>query len=741
MNTSIIILAFNNLAYTIGVIESIKKHTPEGTYEIIVVDNGSTDGTPLWLKGEPGLKTVLNPANLGFSAGCNQGIAQAAAGNDLLFLNNDVLVTPNWLENLQVALHSDPSIGAVQGLGKEHFQHLERFQALTPQAFAKENNVSTPARWHHSVVLHGYCFLLKREAYEAVGGFDERFSPGYCEDDDLSCRLLEAGYSLLKCPDCFIDHFGGGSFGAGISGNILRGVNRKKFQMKWGFSPMAAYEYSPELSQMADIREDAPEILYLGYGIGTDLLRLKTRFPGATFFGDEPNPAYARLFAKCVKPISFPLPAGQFDLIAISGGYLRAGGIYETLVGAKTALTPQGCLVFDQENAMYGEWVEKLLGGEKVLSLEDALTPNDGVLLLERLGFTEVEASPLYYGMDGDASGFCQQLSEFSGYEAPDDYYARAFAYKGQNNRCPAMPLENFPLVSILVPAYNRTDYLKVALDSALAQDYPNLEIIVSDNSTDDGVKDLVQGYPDVRYVDAREDALRGLAQNYNQLLGHASGEYISYLFDDDEYFPTKISQMMARFLEDESLSLVTSRRVFMDQLGKPITTLHHHVDISEGKVAGLEVGRRLLLEGRNFIGEPTTVLFKKSAVGELPLTRYFGHDLRFYLDVQLYLKLCLKGDVYFIDDHLSKFRWHGDQATFKYGIWLLADFFNLIAGSYENGAFLASPDDLREAFQTALAQFPLMDYWPLYLALKNTGDLAYIQSFERIMKDYQAYL
>lgn len=84
-----------------------------GSYEIIVVDNSSRDESVDWLKEQKNIKLICNSENKGFPKGCNQGMAVAEEGNDILLLNSDTIVTPNWLENLQKALYSADDIGAV----------------------------------------------------------------------------------------------------------------------------------------------------------------------------------------------------------------------------------------------------------------------------------------------------------------------------------------------------------------------------------------------------------------------------------------------------------------------------------------------------------------------------------------------------------------------------------------------------------------------------------------------------
>ena len=82
--TSIIILTYNQIEYTKLCIESIRKFTPKNKYEIIIIDNNSSDGTVEWLKGQSDIKSVYNNKNLGFPKGCNQGIELATGENILL---------------------------------------------------------------------------------------------------------------------------------------------------------------------------------------------------------------------------------------------------------------------------------------------------------------------------------------------------------------------------------------------------------------------------------------------------------------------------------------------------------------------------------------------------------------------------------------------------------------------------------------------------------------------------------
>ncbi len=298
-NTSIIILTYNNLKYNKLCIDSIRNYTSKGTYEIIVIDNHSTDGTVEWLKQQSDLKVIFNEENLGFPKGCNQGIKIAQKDNDILLLNNDTVVTPNWLTNLKKCLYSNENIGAVGSVTNScsNYQTISvDYKNLDGMInFATSNNISSKFQWEERLRLVGFCMLIKSEVVKRVGLLDEIFTPGNFEDDDYSFRIRKSGYRLILCKDSFIHHFGSVSFGKvskEYSELIIK--NRKKFFEKWGFDPY----------HITDIRKDITEliiksnkknvnILHVGCRGGGTLLDIKNSIPSAKLYGiDAINEAF-----------------------------------------------------------------------------------------------------------------------------------------------------------------------------------------------------------------------------------------------------------------------------------------------------------------------------------------------------------------------------------------------------------------------------------------------------------------
>lgn len=237
---SIIIPTYNGLDLLRRCIASIREHT-DSPYEIIVVDNASTDGTAAWCMQEK-LIVISLPTNVGFPAACNKGL-QLSSGDILILLNNDTVVTPHWLSNMTAALGSAPDVGIVgpvtnyaSGSQQVHypFEDLAEFQRI-----AAEVNVTTPSSWRRVERIVGICFVFRRGLMETIGLLDERFSPGHYEDDDYCLRARMHGYSLLVCHDTLIYHEGSASFkreGTHKQHEIVE-RNYQMFKDKWQIDP------------------------------------------------------------------------------------------------------------------------------------------------------------------------------------------------------------------------------------------------------------------------------------------------------------------------------------------------------------------------------------------------------------------------------------------------------------------------------------------------------------------------
>lgn len=293
--TSIVILTYNNLDYTKLCIDSIRRYTEPGMYEIIVIDNCSIDGTVEWLKEQPDLRVIYNKENFGFPKGCNQGIG-IARGDSVLLLNNDTIVTPNWLTNLCRCLYSTDEIGAVGAVTNScsNYQSIPYpYESIDQMlVFASKYNNCDTTKWEERLRLVGFCMLMKREVIEKIGLLDEIFTPGNFEDDDYSLRIRQAGYRLILCKDTFIHHFGSASFGKVVGKhNDLLIRNRKKFQDKWGFDPYYIIDVRKAVTAFLKDKSISPlHVLEIGCAAGGTLLDIRNSLPEAKLFGLEECP-------------------------------------------------------------------------------------------------------------------------------------------------------------------------------------------------------------------------------------------------------------------------------------------------------------------------------------------------------------------------------------------------------------------------------------------------------------------
>jgi GT2 family glycosyltransferase len=392
--TSIIILTYNNIVYNHICIDSIRKYTKQDTYEIIVVDNNSTDGTRDWLKEQKDIVVILNDENVGFPKGCNIGIEHSQSENDIMFLNNDTVVTPRWLDNLKTCLYSNDKVGATGSITNS----CSNYQAVqVPYSyindmipFAEANNVTNPEKWEEKTRLVAFCMLVKREVINKIGSFDERFSPGNFEDDDLCMRIIEAGYKMMLCNDSFIHHFGSSSFNKdyNVFNNVLT-INRQKLVEKWGFNSNVASTLKFDIiDRINEPREKEINILEFDCELGATLLKLKYMYPNAKIFGIETNNCVAKLSEKILELMVDDFEENYsmnfkddktdfFDYIILGNRLQQSKDPWALLNKVKKFLKPGGYVIATIPNLMHYSVIKELLRGKFMYNENSILNRNN----------------------------------------------------------------------------------------------------------------------------------------------------------------------------------------------------------------------------------------------------------------------------------------------------------------------------------------------------------------------------
>jgi len=239
---SIILVTYNNLTLTRQCIESLLRNTTHPNYEIIIIDNLSSDGSQDYLRQlayhEQRIKIVLNSTNRGFAAANNQGIL-LSTGSVIVLLNNDTVVPRGWLWQ-HICHLKDPEVGLVgprtnycKGEAKidvpyRNLTMMEVFAAEYMQHHYRENfAIGT---------LIMFCVAIRKDIIDIVGLLDEEFGIGMYEDDDYSERVRKAGYKVVCAQDIFIHHHGNAAFKKIPSQEYqaLLNKNRLYFEQKWG---------------------------------------------------------------------------------------------------------------------------------------------------------------------------------------------------------------------------------------------------------------------------------------------------------------------------------------------------------------------------------------------------------------------------------------------------------------------------------------------------------------------------
>lgn len=262
--------------------------------------------------------------------------------------------------------------------------------------------------------------------------------------------------------------------------------------------------------------------------------------------------------------------------------------------------------------------------------------------------------------------------------------------------------ISNKPLVSILIPTHERPHYLSLALASAATQTYTNIEIIVSDNSKDDDteivVNEFKRKYSNIKYYHTPGLDMWG---NWQKCWDNMSDDskYVNFLMDDDIIAPNKIERMVEEFINNPSLSLVTSYRMLIDKDGKPLEdkSVNKRVIADPSIVDRNRAGKYLLINCMNWIGEPTTVLFDRSLTDGF-FKGWTGDEKYLILDYPLWLRLLEKGDMFYIPEPLSFFRQHevNDSRDFTTNVKGAVSMALAIQHAWNNKIFLETENELR---------------------------------------------
>ena len=275
------------------------------------------------------------------------------------------------------------------------------------------------------------------------------------------------------------------------------------------------------------------------------------------------------------------------------------------------------------------------------------------------------------------------------------------------------------PLVSIAIPAYNQPEHLRQAVESVLAQDYPEIEIIIGDDSTNDGVEKVVeqflskpQKFPIYYYKHDKSKDIHPGIDNSFFVIEKSHGEFVNMLHHDDIIMPNKISKMMKYFEIDHNkkVAFVTSNRLIIDDSGKEVSQAGIRFGGEKQKEVAIFTSEELVqmcfFTVENLIGEPSVVMFRREdmfdpVTGENKLSSYLGKFYPLHTDLPTWLELCRKKDSFipFITEPLTLYRRHSQQNTSNIMLFfdLIIEWTELLSQSFLHDTFIHDTNMLKD--------------------------------------------
>jgi GT2 family glycosyltransferase/glycosyltransferase involved in cell wall biosynthesis len=241
VEVSIVIPVYNQVDFTHACLAAVRQNSGDIPYEIIVVDDASTDATPNIIGKIPGITYLRTAINAGFIASCNRG-ASAARGRYLVFLNNDTTVTSGWLTALHETFTLEPEAGLV---GSKLIYPDGRLQEAGGIIWRdgsgwNRGKLQDPAKPEYNYLKEvDYCsaasVMISKTLFDRLRGFDPRYAPAYYEDTDLAFKVKQSGRKVLYQPLSVVVHYEGVTSGIDTSSGVKKyqAVNRTTFTTAW----------------------------------------------------------------------------------------------------------------------------------------------------------------------------------------------------------------------------------------------------------------------------------------------------------------------------------------------------------------------------------------------------------------------------------------------------------------------------------------------------------------------------
>lgn len=385
-DVSIAVLAYNKLEYTKQCIESIIKYTPSNlNYELILIDNGSSDGTAQYFESlSPTKLFTLKKNSFNIMTGA---VSRIYEGKYQLTVSNDVIVTESYLNNLIDCIESDPAIAMIVPTTPS----VSNLQSISAQYstieemhdFARANNISNPDLWEERTRLCNPLTFCRSDVFfssQGVSAIDKYFVYGEFGDDALALRLRRAGYKLILAKDCYCHHYGSVTLkDAQTKENTLE-KSRRLFIERYGVDAWSTgFCYEIKLMEVLNIKKESKvSILGINPGFGSNPLKIKSLHKEAgnkavdlfLITDDDRYTPDLKAYSDNAKHIPDITPDVldniSYDYILLEENAGKIIGTPENFDKIKSKITKNGTLAICAKNDKEKELLEKFAPDKKI---------------------------------------------------------------------------------------------------------------------------------------------------------------------------------------------------------------------------------------------------------------------------------------------------------------------------------------------------------------------------------------
>jgi GT2 family glycosyltransferase len=438
---SVVIPARDQLAVTLHCLASLILAPNAASFEVIVVDDGSTDGTRELAELVKGARYVRNEGAHGFVHATNLG-ASKARGEYVVMLNNDCEVTADWLDALLDVFERFDSVGVAGGKLLYADGRLQEAGGLVWGGgevwnYGRDGNAADPKYNYarQTDYVSGACLMTPKKLWDALGGFDEHYAPAYYEDVDLAFRARKKGHKTVYTPLCEVFHFEGMSNGKSTDSGVKRyqKVNEPKFRARWAPTYSAHARLGREPADAMKDRQVTLRALVIdaetpqpdrdagSYAILQEIRLLQSLGFKVTFAPENGmhlgayTEALQRMGVECLFAPFAGSPAdvlqrrgGEFDLVYVARYYVAA-----TFIDLVRRHAPQARVVLNNIDLHFLRQMRAALARDDQGALEQALRVRDEELAVMRkvdlvLSYNNVEhAVILSHNVDATRVAVC----------------------------------------------------------------------------------------------------------------------------------------------------------------------------------------------------------------------------------------------------------------------------------------------------------------------------------------------